>query len=319
MNQENAVWYLATEDNQPAGPYAAGQMFEWLRKGRISATTLCWRKGMAGWKRLAQVEPFASAVTSSGTAATDQKSQQVAPPGVGVPQVPPDRLTVRRTAQGQAAAHVPPSFPAIPSAEPHRANIQLGLTSPTPSEETTVWEGRPSLAYHMFGFVWAGAWVILWIVLAGKAPQLLNLLKQTASKFLPQAESYLASPYVKSSYLAWFFVLMCLWAIWRLVRRVLVYLNWYYVFTTQRLRVRSGILSREFKQMELFRLKDIKVLQTVWGRLFNYTHIHLISTDRFLDKMTKWCGLPGGLATAEKIRSAAQAARTQTGVTTIHE
>ena len=318
MNQENAVWYLAAKGNQHAGPYTSGQVLQGLQKGRVSPTTLCWRKGMAGWQRLAQVEPFASAAASCGAAAAGGTAQQ-GTPGEGAPQVPPGGLVARRTAQRQDAAHVPPAPPAIPAGGAVRANVQVGLTSPTPSEEKTIWEGRPSLAYHMFGFVWAGAWVILWIVLAGKAPQVLNLLKQAASKLLPQAESSLDSPYVKSSYLTWFFVLMCLWALWRLVRRVLVYLNWYYMFTTQRLRVRSGILSREFKQMELFRLKDIKVVQTVWGRLFNYTHIYLISTDRFLDATTKWCGLPGGLATAEKIRSAAQAARTQTGVQTIHE
>ena len=258
-----------------------------------------------------------SVTASSDRANADENNKQVTQ-GDSTPHVPPGKLVVRKTSQSQDAVLAPQSAPMMPAAESVRANVRLGLTSPTPTQEETIWEGRPSLAYHMFGFISCGVWIVVWITLAMKAPRLLDMLKEKLPELLPEIEPYLASPHVKSDYLVWFFILICIWAFWRMVRRVLVYLNWYYVFTTQRFKVRRGILSREFLQLELFRVKDISVLQTFWGRLFNYTHIHIISTDRILKNPT-WAGLPGGLTTAEQIRSAAQLARSQTGVTTIRE
>lgn len=256
--------------------------------------------------------------TASSNRANINENNKQGTQGDSTVHVPPGKLVVSKTNQSQDAALAPQVAPVMPAAESVRANVLLGLASPTPSQEQTIWEGRPSLAYHMFGFIWSGIWIIVWITLVMKAPRLLDLLKEKLPKLLPDIEPYLASPHVKSDYLVWFFVLLCIWAFWRLVRRVLVYFNWYYVFTTQRFKVRRGILNREFLQIELFRVKDISVLQTFWGWLLNYTHIHITSTDRILKNPT-WTGLPGGLTTAEQIRSAAQLARSQIGVTTIRE
>lgn len=369
MGQMNAVWYLSGEGSQPAGPYTADQIFELLRKGQTPTNTLCWQEGMDDWKPLAQVDPFASALsgtkirkslirfrckcgnsmtvskehigrrvkckscgkiliipgssgldsdTASSRRAKINENNKRGEKGDSRSLVPPGKLVVRETNQSQDAVLAPQVAPMVPAAESVRANVQLGLASPTPSQEQTIWEGRPSLAYHLFGFIWCEVWIVVWIALAVKAPQLLALLKVKLPELLPEIEPYLASPHVKSDYLVWFFALICIWAFWRMIRRVLVYFNWYYVFTTQRFKVRRGILNREFLQIELFRVKDISVLQTFWGRLLNYTHIHITSTDRIL-KNPMWTGLPGGLTTAEQIRSAAQLARSQTGVTTITE
>lgn len=369
MGQMNAVWYLPGESSQPAGPYTADQIFGLLRKGQIPTTSLCWQEGMDDWKPLAQVEPFASALSGtkikknlirfrcncgnsmavskehigrrvkckscgkiliipgsagidsntalSGRANINEKNKQ-GTKGDSGSLVPPGKLAAGKTNLIQDAVLAPQVAHTMPAAESVQAKVQLGLASPTPYRELTIWEGRPSLAYHMFGFVWCGVWIVVWITLAIKAPQLLALLKVKLPELLPEIEPYLASPHVKSDYLVWFFVLICIWALWRMIRRVLVYFNWYYVFTTQRFKVRRGILNREFLQIELFRVKDISVLQTFWGRLLNYTHIHITSTDRIL-RNPMWTGLPGGLSIAEQIRSAAQSARSQTGVTTITE
>jgi uncharacterized membrane protein YdbT with pleckstrin-like domain len=95
------------------------------------------------------------------------------------------------------------------------------------------------------------------------------------------------------------------------------------VFTTQRFKVREGILSRDFLQAELYRIKDLFVVQTFWGRLFNYAHIQLVSTDRLIAERKGekpwWKGIPDGVRIAEEIRSVAQKARSQAGLMTIRE
>gem|GEM_PF-6298428 len=69
-----AIWYIPGQDNQPAGPYRAEQISEWLKAGRVFATTLCWRKGMTEWAAISEVEPFAGELRQARAARRRRKT-----------------------------------------------------------------------------------------------------------------------------------------------------------------------------------------------------------------------------------------------------
>jgi len=230
-----------------------------------------------------------------------------------------NRLTVHHTSRSQQVADVAYAGATRPASQPDQPDVRLSLGSPTPAAEATIWEGRASLAYLMLWCVRHSLCISFWSVLSLKTRLLLGILRETASVLLPEAGAYIESPYVKPSYLLYFFLIMLFLSVWGLIRRVIEHLNLYYVFTTQRFKVREGILSHKFRHAELFRIKDLSVVQTVLGRLFNYAHIRLISSDRLLPDDQPWLGIPDGVRIAEKIRSAAQVARSQAGLMSICE
>jgi len=61
----NAIWYISDEAGQPAGPYSADQITEWLTSAHIPQTTLCWREGMDDWRPLWQVHPFCEILSNT--------------------------------------------------------------------------------------------------------------------------------------------------------------------------------------------------------------------------------------------------------------
>ena len=211
--------------------------------------------------------------------------------------------------------------PAASAAQPHTViftphmsgSRNVTVASPIPNREETIWEGRASLAYFLPGMAWSGVWTILWLALASNASGLMAWAAERARPVFPELGDAIPAQYVAA-----FFLVCAAIAAWGLTKRILTYLNTYYIFTSQRLRVRQGIVAREMVQMELFRVKDFSLVETLWGRLTGYAHVRIISTDR-LAKDLSLVGLPGGLETMDKIRVAAQLARAQTGVTTIHE
>jgi hypothetical protein len=197
---------------------------------------------------------------------------------------------------------------------PHMtATHNVRIASPIPNPEETIWEGRASLAYFLPGMAWSGLWAIAWITVAASASRLVAWVAESTRTVAPDLGNA-----VPSSYVAAFFLVCAALAGWGLVKRILTYLNTYYIFTSQRLRVRQGIVAREMVQMELFRIKDFSLVETLWGRFTGYAHVRIVSTDRLANDLLL-VGLPGGLETMDKIRVAAQLARAQTGATMIHE
>lgn len=63
MEEKKPIWYIAGQDKKPKGPFAAIDLFNSIRRGQLSETTLCWRQGMKGWQSLTKTEPFQSALT----------------------------------------------------------------------------------------------------------------------------------------------------------------------------------------------------------------------------------------------------------------
>ena len=52
-----------------------------------------------------------------------------------------------------------------------------------------------------------------------------------------------------------------------------------YQLTSQRLRLRSGVLSRKTDEVELYRVKDYVLIEPFWLRLFGLGNISLTTTD----------------------------------------
>ncbi len=52
-----------------------------------------------------------------------------------------------------------------------------------------------------------------------------------------------------------------------------------YTLSTQRLRISSGILTKHFDDMELYRVKDITVTQPIWLRMVGLGNISMHTSD----------------------------------------
>ena len=65
------------------------------------------------------------------------------------------------------------------------------------------------------------------------------------------------------------------WAIWRW----LVVRNTVFTLTTERLRIRRGVFNRTTEDLELYRVRDTRLEQTFFERLFGLGEVILYTTD----------------------------------------
>lgn len=65
-------------------------------------------------------------------------------------------------------------------------------------------------------------------------------------------------------------------------------------------------------------MKDAELEKPLFGRMFKYAHLRLMSSDRFVS-LVQLAGLPNGENLQELIRFAAQRARADSGTVTITE
>ena len=56
--------------------------------------------------------------------------------------------------------------------------------------------------------------------------------------------------------------------------------------STERLRMMQGVLNRNVDELELYRVKDSRVLQPLWLRIFGLGHVVLETSDRSHPKAT---------------------------------
>lgn len=80
-----------------------------------------------------------------------------------------------------------------------------------------------------------------------------------------------------------------------------------YTITKQRITVRTGIIARQFDNLELFRVKDYMVNQSVFERIFGLMTVSLLTTD-FSNPNLEMKGVPLSDIT-EKIRDLVQESR----------
>ena len=65
------------------------------------------------------------------------------------------------------------------------------------------------------------------------------------------------------------------YAVWK----YLVTKNWKFEVTSQRIKVHSGVLSKKTEELELYRVKDSRVEQPFFLRLFGLANVIIVSTD----------------------------------------
>ncbi|MBM4050135.1 MAG: hypothetical protein FJ279_33995 [Planctomycetes bacterium] len=105
-----------------------------------------------------------------------------------------------------------------------------------------------------------------------------------------------------------FYALLALWTLAKLVN--LRYGKRYHL-TSQRLTVSEGILSTRQDEMELIRVDDVAVQQTVWDRVFGVGTVEVVSTDASHPKLVI-AGILSPHDVKEKIREHVQRRRAKT-------
>lgn len=58
-----------------------------------------------------------------------------------------------------------------------------------------------------------------------------------------------------------------------------------YELTTERIRIYEGILNQNIDEVELYRVKDIRMERPFWLRIFGLGNLHLITSDRTLPEI----------------------------------
>jgi hypothetical protein len=227
--------------------------------------------------------------------------------------VPPqDASLASSPPTAMAVAEVQPAYqPAV--AVHYSGRVEMG--APTPAGEEILWQGRQSPWFYVPTIVWSALWFTLWIYLASFAGRIVDWVEAHQVRGLHEILQALQP--VAATY-SWAFYFPATLALWGIARSILRYFNAHFLITTQRVKVRTGILSQTIMQIELFRLKDIALQKSLWGRICQYGHLLLISSDRLMGE-TSLRGVPQAETQLETIRHAAQQARAQSGIVNISE
>jgi hypothetical protein len=224
----------------------------------------------------------------------------------------------------EAASLTPPSAAAValPQGQPIylpavalHSTGRLELGAPVPSAEEILWQGRQCFWFYVPSLARSFLWFLIWCYCASSAAKWFDWI--TAHETGDLRRSLLTLEPAVGKY-AWVFYGFAALAFWGIVRSIVRYFNSYFVITTQRVRIRSGLLSQSVSQIELFRLKDVALQKSLWGRICNYGHLLLISSDRLMGEAILK-GLPEAERQLEAIRFAAQRARAQSGMVSITE
>lgn len=86
-----------------------------------------------------------------------------------------------------------------------------------------------------------------------------------------------------------------------------------YRLTTQRLFVQTGLIAKNLEEVELFRVKDVTLSQSVFDRMLGTGTVTVLSTDDTTPRL-ELAGILDPLATKEAVRGAFRAARQREGM-----
>ena len=89
--------------------------------------------------------------------------------------------------------------------------------------------------------------------------------------------------------------------------------NTKYELTTERIRTRHGILNKETDELELYRVRDYKLDQPFFLRMFSLGNIVLETSDRS-HPTGIFAAVPNGGPLREQLRTCVEACRTKKGV-----
>ena len=163
------------------------------------------------------------------------------------------------------------------------AQAPVPTSDPLPSEEKDVFRVRPAWRAFVGRFLFAALFPAgaLAFVLAASATPKLKLIVSLAGAGLG---------------LIFFLVI--------LVKRY----SLMYRLSTQRLFVARGLIARRIEELELFRIRDIDVVQNFWERILGYGRMMVYSTDATTPKF-EIVGLAHPVKLKDIIRSQFRSAR----------
>jgi uncharacterized membrane protein YdbT with pleckstrin-like domain len=111
----------------------------------------------------------------------------------------------------------------------------------------------------------------------------------------------------------WFFTLITFGVYFVFVWLTRLYTR--YTLTNERLKVTSGLLAEHVDEVELFRVKDTKVYQSILDRLVGLGTVTVQSADATGEMVLK--KLPMAIARREELRTLSNKARDMRGVRTV--
>lgn len=167
------------------------------------------------------------------------------------------------------------------------AAAPASTTSPATAEQE-LWRGHPSqiLNYDVYCF-----WAIVLIITLIATMMFVDSLE-------------------------WSLIIFGVVALIALINAAVAYLHLRaieYVVTTQRVRVISGIFSKDIQEIELFRVKDTAANQTFFLRLFGLGTINILSGDERHPRIVL-SGVPHAIELREKLREEVMTLRQRFGV-----
>ena len=112
----------------------------------------------------------------------------------------------------------------------------------------------------------------------------------------------------------WLFVACILvipipWAIWAWLKTK----NRTYTLTSERLMIRSGVFNIATETLELYRVRDLQMMEPFWLRLWGLKNLHLITTDSTTPELILDY-IPSALDLGTKFRQQIELSRQKKGV-----
>jgi len=161
-----------------------------------------------------------------------------------------------------------------------------------PAPETTLWQGSPSQVINLPQYLlWGGIFVVL--LASGITP-------------LKSMESVPTAAVVVLCIVAAVPLLVIGW-------KWLVLKNIRYELTTQRLRTRTGVFNKHLEELELYRVRDYKLEQPFFLRLFSLSTVMLQTSDKSTPVVVLRA-IVDGESVREQMRTYVEEARMRRGV-----
>ena len=184
--------------------------------------------------------------------------------------------------------NVPGFTTAKPAAPPAKLAPVQTTAAVSAAEEEELWHGHPSQILNLHVYLFWG--IILAVTLV------------------------LAFVFADNHY--WAFVIFGVVALVALAQSAWAYFHLRmieYIITTQRVRVISGLFSKEVQEIELFRVKDTSARQAFFQRLFGLGTITILSGDEKQPRLVL-DGVPNAIEMRERLRQEVMSLRQRFGV-----
>jgi len=185
-----------------------------------------------------------------------------------------------------------PGFTAPPSGKPP-APVAAAASTASSTTEQELWRGHPSQVLNADVYLFWGAALVVTMAVLG----------------------YLMHRQMIDSWM-WALIIFGVVALIALVNVAVAYIHLItkeYVATTQRVRIISGIFSKDIQEIELFRVKDTMAHQTFFLRLFGLGTITIVSGDERNPRLVL-SGVPRAIELRERLREEVMALRQRFGV-----